>query len=303
MRHLPTFVSVEPANFCNLRCPECPVGMANGHPQSGKAEMLRPEVWKTLLREIAPYAHTMQFYFQGEPLLNPDLPKMIHEAHEAGLYTIVSTNAQGITFGLAEALVRSGLNRIIVSLDGISQQSYSAYRVGGDIEKVREALRLLHDVKQRLGSRTPVIEWQCLRLHTNEHEWAEMRRVYRRWGADRITLKTAQLYDYANGNPLMPADTRYARYTIGKDGKYHLKQSLWRRLWGISAPCCRLWSGCVITTSGEVLPCCYDKAHAHPFGNILTASFATLFHSSVANGFRYSVLRNKDIAICRNCNR
>lgn len=303
VRHLPTFVSVEPANFCNLRCPECPVGMANGHPQSGKAERLRPEVWKTLLREIAPYAHTMQFYFQGEPLLNPNLPEMIHEAHETGLYTIVSTNAQGVTPGLAEALVRSGLNRIIVSLDGLSPESYNAYRVGGDLEKVREALCLLHAAKQRFHSRTPLIEWQCLRLRTNEHEWAEMRRVYRRWGADRLVFKTAQLYDYTNGNPLMPANPRHARYTIGKDGKYHLKQSLWRRLWGISAPCCRLWSGCVVTTSGEVLPCCYDKAHAYSFGNILSTPLSVLFHSSMANGFRYSVLLNEGIAICRNCNR
>lgn len=303
VRHLPTFVSVEPANFCQLRCPECPVGMGGGHPQYGRAELLRPEVWQKLLREITPYAHAIQFYFQGEPLLNPDLPKMIHEAHEAGLYTIVSTNAQSITPLMAERLVCCGLDRIIISLDGISQQSYNAYRVGGDIEKVREALRLLHDAKQRLGGRTPVIEWQCLRLRTNEHEWKEMQRVYRRWGADRLTLKTAQLYDYADGNPLMPTNSRYARYVIGKDGEYHIKQSLWRRLWSISALCYRLWSGCVVTTSGEVLPCCYDKAHAYSFGNILTDSLATLFRSSVANGFRRSVLQNKGIDICRNCNR
>ena len=128
VRHLPTFVSVEPANFCQLRCPECPVGMGGGHPQQGRAELLHPEVWQMLLCEIMPYAHTIQFYFQGEPLLNPDLPKMIHEAHEAGIYTIVSTNAQEITPRLADALVQSGLNRIIISLDGLSPKSYNAYR-------------------------------------------------------------------------------------------------------------------------------------------------------------------------------
>ena len=300
---MPTFVSVEPANFCNLRCPECPVGMAGGHPQSGKAELLRPEVWQTLLREITPYAHTIQFYFQGEPLLNPDLPEIIQEAHKAGLYTIVSTNAQAITPAMAERLVCSGLDRMIISLDGLSEESYNAYRVGGVLEKVRNALRFLHNAKQRMNTRTPVIEWQCLRLRTNEHEWAKMRRVYRRWGADRLVFKTVQLYDYIDGNPLMPTDTRYSRYALGKDGRYHLKQPLLRRLWHISTPCYRLWSGCVITTSGELLPCCYDKAHAHPFGNILATPLGTLFHSEKANTFRRSVLLNKGIPICRNCNR
>lgn len=303
MRHLPTFVSVEPANFCQLRCPECPVGMAGGHPQSGKAELLRPEVWRTLLREITPYAHTIQFYFQGEPLLNPDLPEMIHEAHMAGLYTIVSTNAQAITPQMAERIAGSGLDRIIISLDGLSEESYNAYRVGGDRERVREALRLLHEARQRRGGSAPVIEWQCLRLHTNEHEWAEMRRVYRQWGADRLVFKTAQLYDYANGNTLMPTVTRYARYAPGKDGQYHLKQPLWRRIWHIAAPCYRLWSGCVVTTSGEMLPCCYDKAHAHSCGNILATPFGTLFHSPVADSFRRSVLQDNGIDICRNCDR
>lgn len=303
VRHLPTFVSVEPANFCQLRCPECPVGIGGGHPQQGRAELLHPEVWQMLLCEIMPYAHTIQFYFQGEPLLNPDLPKMIHEAHEAGIYTIVSTNAQEITPRLADALVQSGLNRIIISLDGLSPKSYNAYRIGGDFEKVREALRLLHTTKHRLHSRTPVIEWQCLRLRTNEHEWAEIRRVYRQWGADCLTFKTAQLYDYASGNTLMPTNPRYARYFCGKDGQYHLKQTLWRHLWHISVPCYRLWSGGVITTSGEVLPCCYDKGHTYSFGNIHTASLSTLFRSDKADTFRQSVLHNEDITICRNCNR
>ncbi len=277
--------------------------MAGGHPQQGRAEMLRPEVWQVLLREIAPYAHTVQFYFQGEPLLNPALPRMIHEAHKAGLYTIVSTNAQAITPALAGSLAGSGLDRVIISLDGISEVSYNAYRVGGDIEKVRGALRLLHDAKRHMGLRTPVVEWQCLRLRTNEHEWAEMRCAYRRWGADRLTFKTAQLYDYAGGNPLMPTDSRYSRYTKGEDGQYHLKQPLWRRLWHIAAPCYRLWSGCVITTSGDVLPCCYDKAHAYSFGNILATPLGTLFRSKKTNTFRCSVLCGKDIPICRNCNR
>ena len=84
--HMPAFVSVEPAAVCQLRCPECPVGMGKGDRLEEKGERTMPrEVWERVLKEVAPYAHTIQYYFQGEPLLNKDLPQMIAEAHEAGL--------------------------------------------------------------------------------------------------------------------------------------------------------------------------------------------------------------------------
>ena len=60
------------------------------------------EVFRRVLAEVKETALVMQFYFQGEPLLNTNLPEMIREAHEAGLYTIVSTNAQAMTKERAE---------------------------------------------------------------------------------------------------------------------------------------------------------------------------------------------------------
>ena len=101
------------------------------------------DVWRRTLSEVAKTAWTIQFYFQGEPLLNKHLPQMISEAHEAGLYTIVSTNAQAMTRELADELVGAGLDRIIISMDGLTEESYSAYRIGGSLEKTKQALRWL----------------------------------------------------------------------------------------------------------------------------------------------------------------
>ena len=119
--HKPLFVSVEPAAVCQLRCPACPVGLRNNEkPIANSQKLMSCEVWECVLREVSSYAHTIQFYFQGEPLLNKDLPRMIREAHDAGLYTIVSTNAQAMTKERAEELVSSGLDRIIISMDGLT---------------------------------------------------------------------------------------------------------------------------------------------------------------------------------------
>ena len=166
VHHLPTFVSVEPANYCQLRCPECPVGQ-RVH-ANNKAKHMPLEVFSSLLEQVGKTAHTMQFYFQGEPLLHPQLPPMIASAHAVGLYTIVSTNAQALTAELADALVRSGLNRIIVSIDGFAQDSYAAYRVGGSLEKALAGLRYLSEARQRHHAHI-CIELQVLRLQTNEN--------------------------------------------------------------------------------------------------------------------------------------
>ena len=253
--------------------------------------------WDTYLRiltQVQATAHTIQFYFQGEPLLNPLLPKMIARAREAGLFTIISTNAQALTRSMAHELVKSGLHRIIVSIDGFSEESYAAYRVGGDLHRALEGLQFLREAKAEYGS-SICIELQVLRLRSNEHEWEWIRQHYRTLGATRLVFKKAQLYDYQHGHSLMPTDERYSRYKKGEDGTYHLARPRKRS-------CYRLWSGCVVTTTGEVLPCCYDKAGAHAFGSLKEQHIEQVWHNKNADDFRRQVLQDSHaIPICREC--
>lgn len=288
VHHTPLFISVEPAAVCQLRCPACPVGLRNNEkPIANSQKLMSMPIWHRTLSEVAKSAWVIQFYFQGEPLLNKDLPQMISEAHEAGLYTIVSTNAQALTQEMAQALVNAGLDRIIISMDGLTQESYSAYRIGGSVEKCKEALKWLREAKGKTK-----IELQCLRLKSNEHEWKDFRRVYKELGADRLTFKTAQLYDYSNGHPLMPSDPRYSRYIKGSDGRYHRRP--------LPKGCFRVWSGAVVTTTGEMLPCCYDKAHAYAYGNIMNAHISELFNNEKATAFRQLAFQQTP-EICQEC--
>lgn len=294
--HMPTFVSVEPANVCQLRCPECPVGLRDRQSPITihQSPMIPVSVWQRTLAEVKDTAHTIQFYFQGEPLLNADLPRMIADAHKAGLYTVVSTNAQALTSEWAEALVASGLNRIIISMDGLTDESYNAYRVGGSLERTKAAIRYLREAKMRSVRQRSglIIELQVLRLRTNEHEWAAFRRSYKALGADRLVFKSAQLYDYQHGHPLMPSDPRYSRYVQGEDGLFHRKR--------LHRGCLRVWSGVVVTTDGEVLPCCYDKARAHTYGNIMCSPLSELFRNERAVAFRRAALQGSP-SICQEC--
>ena len=259
-------------------------------------------IFERVLEQVQSTAHTMQFYFQGEPLLNKQLPEMIAMAHHVGLYTIVSTNAQALNRSTAEALVKSGLNRIIVSIDGFSEESYAAYRVGGSLHKALEGLQHLANAKAELHSRIR-IELQVLRLRSNEHEWDWIKKNYKKLGATHLVFKTTQLYNFEHGHPLMPTDERYARYKKGTDGKYLRHRSWLRRKWHVN-PCLRLWSGCVISTTGEVLPCCYDKEHKYSLGNLVNQSLMGIFHSKKANALRAKVLKDRNHLpeMCKNCN-
>ena len=250
--------------------------------------IMYPEVFERVLTEVAPTAWVIQFYFQGEPLLNKNLPQMIAQAHQAGLYTIVSTNAQALTEELAKQLVEAGLDRIIVSMDGLTQESYSAYRIGGSVEKVKAALRYLRQAKKG----KPFIELQCLYLASNEQEWGEFKKQYKALGADKLTFKTAQFYNYENGNPLMPRT--HARYIQGVDGHYRPKRK-------VQPFCRRLWTGCVVTVEGNILPCCYDKEQRYAFGNILRESLKTLWQSNQHRGFLQHIVEGKPYPICLNC--
>ena len=264
-------------------------------------------VFERALEQVQETAHTMQFYFQGEPLLNKQLPEMIAMAHQVGLYTIVSTNAQALSRSTAETLVKSGLSHIIVSIDGFFEESYAAYRVGGSLHKALEGLQHLANAKAELHSRIR-IELQVLRLRSNEHEWDWIKKNYKKLGATHLVFKTAQLYNFEHGHPLMPTDERYSRYRKTADGTYVHKSSHLsplalspHRLIALQ-PCLRLWSGCVITTSGDVLPCCYDKDHRHTLGNITTHSLSEIFHSSKTNTLRKHILKGNLPEMCKNCN-
>ena len=299
------FVSIEPANFCQLHCPQCPVGNATCVSSEGeerepiKKQCLSLAHAKQILHALPRSVRVVQFYFQGEPLLNPDLPQMIALAHQQHRHTIVSTNAQALTAEMAERLVAAGLNKIIVSMDGWTQETYSAYRAGGSVEKVKEGIRYLHTANQRSRHKT-YIALQCLRLASNQKEWQIFEQQYRSIGADSITFKTAQFYHYEHGDPLMP-ESRYARYIKGNDGLFHPRPTLSMRVqrWLGVRPCVRVLTGCIIAVNGDVLPCCYDKEHLHVLGNIFTEPWETI--SAHRAAFIRTIWRGNTPPMCNNC--
>lgn len=289
----PFFISVEVTDYCNLRCPECPVGI--GSITKTKKSSFDFNLYEKLILELKPTLQHVILYFQGEPFLGIRLIEMIRHTHDAGIYTSTSTNGQFLNEDIAKEIILSGLDKLIVSIDGSTQQVYETYRVGGHLQKALDGIKSLVEWKKTLKSNTPFIEIQFLVLKTNEHQINEMKQLSKSLGADHLTLKSAQLYDFENGNSLLTTKNRYARYKKTREGKYVIKGRQ-------SNSCRRLWSGAVINVNGEVLPCCFDKSSEHSFGNIRKNTFLSCWQSSKANEFRSKFLRDrKQFEMCRNC--
>lgn len=292
MRGMPVSISIEPTTSCNLRCPECPSGLRSFTRATG---MLGTELFHEVIRQLAPELSYLTFYFQGEPYLHPQFLDMVSHAARQGIYTSTSTNAHYLRDETARATVESGLDRLIISIDGTTQETYESYRIGGNLEKVLDGAARVVYYKKKLRARTPHVVFQFLVVKPNEHQIDDVRALAKRIGADELVLKTAQIYDYKNGSDLIPENTRYARYRRKSDGTYEIKNRLLNECW-------RMWQGCVITWDGKVLPCCFDKDGAYAMGDLKKTSFRDIWHGEKYNAFRESLFRSRsEIEMCRNC--
>jgi radical SAM protein with 4Fe4S-binding SPASM domain len=288
----PFTASIEPTTACNLGCPECPSGLKQFTRPTGKLDL---NLHESMLHQLGSNLFYINYYFQGEPFLHPQFLDLIRSAKRKKIYTSTSTNAHFIDQKKAEEIVLSGLDRLIISIDGTDQKTYENYRIHGQLDKVIEATKLLITAKKELKSQTPHLIFQFLVVAPNEHQIEDVLALGKSIGIDEVRLKSAQLYDYKHGNPLMPKSEKYARYKLQKDGTYRLKYKTGNHCW-------RMWSSCVLTFDGRVVPCCFDKDASHVLGKINEMDFKQIWQGKQYGNFRKAILTNRnEIDICKNC--
>lgn len=289
----PISISFEPTTSCNLRCPECPSGLRAFTRPTG---MLQKDFFSQTIDQIHKDLLYLIFYFQGEPYLNPSFLDMVKYAQEKGIYTATSTNAHYLNDVNARRTVESGLDRLIISIDGTSQEVYQQYRIGGKLEKVLEGAKNIVRWKKELKSKTPFVFFQFLVVKPNEHQIEEVKKLAAEIGVDEVRFKTAQVYDYENDpNNLIPDNDKFSRYRRDARGEFKFKNRLPNHCW-------RLWHATVISWDGLVVPCCFDKDASHKLGDLKNSSFRDIWQSPTYKGFRSKLLYSrKNIDICANC--
>jgi radical SAM protein with 4Fe4S-binding SPASM domain len=292
MRGWPLSIAIEPTTSCNLRCPECPSGLRSFTRPTG---MLQQALFNSVIDQLSGTLNYLTFYFQGEPFLNTDFLNMVRYASDRNVYTATSTNAHYLNDENARATIKSGLDRLIISIDGTTQDTYASYRIGGSLEKVIEGTNNIITWKRKLRSKTPHVAFQFLVVKPNEHQIEEVHAMAKYLGVDQVVLKTAQIYDYQNGSPLLPSIEKYSRYKKNSDGKYSIKNTLLNQCW-------KMWNSCVVTWDGKIVPCCFDKDASHVLGDLKVNSFDEIWFGQKYDTFRNSILKSRsEINICKNC--
>lgn len=294
----PSLVMIEPTNLCNLHCPLCPTGNRTLRAPRG---YMKFEDYKRIVDEIGDYVLMLTLYNYGEPFLNKNIFEMIEYAKKKRIFIRTSTN--GHLIGDKERisrLVKSGLDHMIVSLDGATQETFQKYRVGGNFNKVIENIRMIVEEKKLQHSSTPYIELQFIVMRHNEHEIPIIKKVAEEIGVDRLKLKTTNLSNYPEEDiekmkEYLPENSSLRRYKL-ENGKVV-------RTAKIKNKCIWLWFGTVVNWDGSVVPCCYDPHRSIEVGNAFKEnSLKKIWFSERYANLRKVVLNNKrSIKICEKC--
>lgn len=249
----PESIQIEISNRCNLKCPLC---------LKGRNEVVRnnPDIdvdfFRTVLDELKYYDPRLQLWNYGEPLLHKNIYQIVSSIKNDFSDCSISTNGTVMNGRLAKAILNSGITEIIFAIDGISQESYGKYRVGGVLKNVLNNLGIISEQKKK--SKCDIkITVQFIIFKHNFDEIPKLGEFFYPMGVDNIKTKSAMLMLEGKRLELIDAAKEYLyleypgeRYEI-IDNEFVVKGQPLDK-------CPSIKNSFVITTDRTILPCCWD---------------------------------------------
>lgn len=287
----PSVLHIEPSVCCNLSCPQCLAGLKK---IQRNESFISLELYKKIIAEAGDKIWYLLLYNQGEPFLHDNLLEMIQIARRRRIYVITSTNGHFFNDSeFVENFIVSGINAVIISLDGADAETYRHYRKGGNFEMVHAGVKRLVECRKRLGLAYPKIMLQFLVTRKNEHQLGSMKRLAACLKVDRLLIKSIQIEQPQTADEYLPSNPGWRRYDFFED-RIALKNQ--------NHFCHRLWYSAVVLSDGRVVPCCFDKNSVFTLGNAKQSSPSSIWKSSAAMKFRNMIIQNgATLDICRNC--
>lgn len=297
----PVYLQIEPTTLCNLQCALCPVTEGLGRPTGN----MNFEFFKKCIDEIGDYVFFIILWDWGEPFINPAIYDMIAYAKRKGIKIVSSTN--GHVFAKeanAEKLINSGIDSIIVAIDGTTQETYEHFRKSGSLDTALQGARNLVAYKRTINSPTPIINLRFIVMKHNEHEIPEMKRLAKSLNVDVLTIKTLNPYDIYSEN----RDEKQAYYNTYLPDAEHYKRfeyvghGINRHRVRRKPTCNKLWDGLNIRWNGTLSLCSYDYKETYALGDAKTDTIKHIW-----SGPSYRAIRRQfrsdweQIQICNHC--
>jgi len=290
----PTGVMIEPTDLCNLKCTGC---WTIDECDDEESHYLSFEGFRNAIDNLGDNLFIIWLWGWGEPFLNKDIYKMIKFARRKKIVTISSTNFN-LQFGENgfEDLVKSGLSKLIVAIDGVDQETYGKYRIGGKLDLVLKNIKALIACKNRLGSQLPLINMRMVVMRHNQHQIEEFFALGKSLGVDIVSFKTMCDYRKDNMNLLFPTIRKYQRYAMDDESRFILDIN--KRYY-----CKRPWRRLHIFANGDITFCEFDHEREYLLGNVYhNKNIKALWNNPISKDFRNKFLNNiKKIKLCTNC--
>lgn len=290
---------IEVGNYCNLRCPTCPTP---GDKVCRKKELMSFDNFKKVIDNIKDSVQVVLLYFTNEPLLNPDISRMVEYAHRNNLYTEISTNAVLLNKEKTKELFESRLDRIILDLDGTTKESYEQFRVGARFEQVFDNIKYFCRQKQNSKLRRPFIDLQFVLNKLNQNEVQDIKKIAKDLKVDRLTIRSFNLGEYAYSEKeindlsvkFFPDTEEYSQSIRYKKegGRLKVKNS--------PKECPLARSHLVVLADGSVSMCCYDLRGNYLYGNVLSHKLKDIWFSPDIQKKR-KLAEERKYSLCKIC--
>jgi len=257
---------------------------------------MNPQTINNIMNQLGDDIFFLLLYHQGEPYLNKYFLDFVKQAKEKKIYCTTSTNAHYFDEKTIHETINSGLDSMIISFDGVTQDVYEKYRVNGDLNKVITGLRKFVEIKKERKSKTPLLALQFLVMKHNQQQLESVKKMFKEIGADRLLIKNIEVHNKQEAAQWLPDDEKFRRYYFDGDS-LEVKNI-------DKTSCPRPWLSALINQDGSVVPCCFDKNGKYDMGNVNSnTNFNNIWQGEKFKSFRHKLSTNrKSIPICRNCN-
>ncbi|MGB2907050.1 MAG: radical SAM protein [Candidatus Aminicenantaceae bacterium] len=291
----PYMAHISPSGLCDLRCNQCPTAA----PETQGKQLLAFDTFKKFIDETGDYLLYIILWSWGEPLLNPEIYRMIAYAKQKNILSVTSSNLNRLSRKDARCLISSGLDALIVALDGTTPETHACQRIGGDFNRVVDNVRLLMEEKRRAGSRHPIVNLRMVVSRENEGEVEAFWQLAQDLGVDMVSIKAFSTRQAGCTNPeihrrFVPQGDKYRWYRYHPDFTTDKQPKRYK---------CRFpWTKPTLFANGTVASCEFDLTFEYPFGNINQNSFDEIWFSPQAEDFRRRFQKNRDtVEFCRDC--
>jgi radical SAM protein with 4Fe4S-binding SPASM domain len=273
----PLLVDVEIVNACNLKCSMCEHKYI-----TRKKEMMSEDIYKEILEQCRPYKPGIRFLMYSEPFLHPNIFEMIKYTRDQGFYLHITSNGTVVTKEHIDRLIDIGLDSIVFSLQGATEEEYTIIRKSNKLSAIEENVRYL--VKKRKTK--PYL--QISTTVSSRDSVEEISRFKEKWEqyADLVTVGKTMWSRIAEKDPKV---LKNLGLMIDTRREY--------------VPCHDVMSKIAIFPNGDITVCCGDPDGKMVMGNILRNDIRELWHSDAYNSIRILLKEKKMYMfdLCKTC--